>query len=94
MIYAYDSILSVPILYSGLKERNYQNGKKFSDISMWFVGIMNIILALLGYFSYIDDTPELIIDGKIRGEINWPMTVAKGIIGITFLSKIAINVHP
>lgn len=95
IVFAYNAVAAVPIIYTELDRRSYPRMKKVIHRGISVCGMIYLLIGICGYLSYMENMPSILTKrGSFNGEIDWPMTVAEGLIIITLLGVIALSHNP
>lgn len=95
IVFAYNAVAAVPIIYTELDRRSYPRMKKVIHRGLSVCGAIYFLIGVCGYLSYMENMPSILTKrGSFNGDIDWPMTVAEGLIIITLLGVITLSHNP
>ena len=95
-LYAFTCHTNVAQVYDELQRRNLRRMNKVATRAMLAVLLPFIILAIFGYLSTLDKTPQLIIMRRAPSHISndWLMVIARILMSITLIIAVPINIPP
>jgi amino acid permease len=95
IVFAYNAVAAVPIIYTELDRRSYPRMKKVIHRGLSVCGMIYFLIGVCGYLSYMENMPSILTKrGSTNGLIDWPMIVAEGLIIVTLLGVIALSHNP